>query len=347
MQIERTLRRAVGHANVTRTFHDVALEKHVKHRTHVLHVHRHLPLATKSIDSASEPIALAIYVGIDFRMRLQMSHCRGARRHGHGISRERTTREDAAPPGQSGEHFHQIRAAGDGADRHTAAQYLAVGGEIWRDAEVTLSACIVDAKAGNDFVEHQRHGAGATHFLQLTEKVRDAGLRIGTLHAFDHDQCEFIFVFTNRSERRSVAVGQHAYQGLNGFRNAASHRQCVQIVRSARGIGEHHAVVVGTVIGAIEQCNGFAPGKGTRGTNGVEGGLGASVAEHHAFRAGARLLQQLGKRHLCGAVDAKHPTLVRARHDRVMHDRMTMTKHVQAKTYRGIDVAIAIGIDHP
>ena len=84
--------------------------------------------------------------------RQRMAHERageeGGGRLGHGVV--------AVAPGAAVQRIHELRLAGQDADRHAAAHDLAVGREIGADAEHRLHAARMDAEAGDDFVEHQR-----------------------------------------------------------------------------------------------------------------------------------------------------------------------------------------------
>ena len=66
---------------------------------------------------------------------------------GHGIV--------AVAPGAAVERVHEVRLAGEDADRQAAADHLAVGGEVGADAEHGLHAAGMHAEAGDDLVEDE------------------------------------------------------------------------------------------------------------------------------------------------------------------------------------------------
>ena len=88
--------------------------------------------------------------------------------------------------------IHEPRRAGDDADRHAAADDLAVGGEVGPDAEPLLRAARRDAEAGDHLVEDQRGADLARDRAQLAQEL--ARLQIGTaaLHRLDEDRRELV-----------------------------------------------------------------------------------------------------------------------------------------------------------
>ena len=90
----------------------------------------------------------------------------------------RRERVVAVSPEAAVERVHETRLAGDDADRHPAADDLAVCGHVGLDAEPALSAPGMDAESGDHLVEDTAR-RGVLQFSKLAEKF----FRLGSVCA--------------------------------------------------------------------------------------------------------------------------------------------------------------------
>ena len=89
-------------------------------------------------------------------------------------------------PGAAVDRIHVACLAGHDADRQTAGNDLAIGGDVGADAEQCLRPPRMHAKTRDHLVENQRCTAGLGDLTQSFKKSN--GLQVGAaaLHRFDH-----------------------------------------------------------------------------------------------------------------------------------------------------------------
>ena len=83
------------------------------------------------------------------------------------------------------ERVHELRRAGDNADRQSAADHLAVRGEVRADAEVRLRAARAQPESSHDLVEDQRGCESFGDAAKLVQELPRLQVETAALHGLD------------------------------------------------------------------------------------------------------------------------------------------------------------------
>ncbi len=247
----------------------------------------------------------------------------------------------AEAPGTAVEGVEELSTAGHHADRQAAAQHLAVGGQIRPHAEQAAGAGRVDPKAGDDLVEDERHARVVRDPPQLAQEIGRLEVRPPALHRLHQDRGQLAGARGDPLQGLRGAVIQdqdvahHARQhpGRHGQRRAAT-----------APLGE--GAVESAVVGAGEEDDLRAPGRGARDPQRCHDGLGARGAEGGPLHTG-----QLADaaRHLAGLRRARPQLhagcelLVQRRGEEVrrMSEQMDAEPHVHVHVLVAVHVAEA------
>src|SRR5580704_19215102 len=122
----------------------------------------------------------------------------GSGKEGNANFRERII---AVLPHAAIERVHELRLAGQDADRETAANNLAVGGHVRADTENCLGAAGMSTEPGHNFIKDESRACFCRELAQLVQEF--AGLKVGmaALHWLHHDSRKFAAVGPNIFER--------------------------------------------------------------------------------------------------------------------------------------------------
>ena len=239
------------------------------------------------------------------------------------------------------ERIHELALAGDGADRHAAADHLAVGGEVGTDAENRLDPAKVGAEAGDDLVENQ---AGSCRFgdrTHLAKEVARLEVRPPALHGLDQNRGEISGIGADELERLWRAVVEHANLAEHARQDSWRRRHSTVIAA-----GTHENLVEGAVVRAGEQNDGVATGDRAGDTHGRHHRLGAGVAQADAVEAG-QFADQL--RDFAGEcmLRADLVTLVELRVKRLVDEIRSPPEQVHAEAVQHVNVFVAVDIPQP
>src|SRR5262245_11521394 len=83
------------------------------------------------------------------------------------------------------EGVQEVGTSGDDPDRQSTAQDFAVGGEISLDPEHGLSATGMNAKSGDDLIEHQRGTRLGGNLAQLGQELARLDIGPPALHGLN------------------------------------------------------------------------------------------------------------------------------------------------------------------
>ena len=189
----------------------------------------------------------------------------------------------AVAPRAAVERVHEARLAGENADRHAAADDLAVGREVGADAEQRLHAAGMDAEAGDDLVEDEGRAAGLGDRAQLLQEVLRPQLGVAALHRLDQHGGDVVAVGLDPVEALRIAVGQDHHVGDRFGRDAGRDRQRARR-GAAAGLDQHLVELAVIVVG--EHDDALAAGHGARHAHRRHHRFGAGVAEGDALIAG-------------------------------------------------------------
>ena len=163
-------------------------------------------------------------------------------------------------------------ATGDTAERTTAADDLAVGGQIRQHTEVLLRATQREPEPRHHLVEDEQHVVLVGDAAQTGEKPV-----VGEdhpLHRLDDDGGQLTALTADDLLHHfEVVVGrdQHGVAERPGHTAGVGRRLRV-VGRPGRELAERSVVVV-AVVGALELENAFPPGEGARHAHGIGGRL--------------------------------------------------------------------------
>jgi len=211
---------------------------------------------------------------------LQHRLCRGQRQRvahegageiGDAHGRHRVVAE---LPAAAVERIHELALAGDHADRITAADHLAVGGEVGLDAEQRLGAAGMGAEAGDDLVEDAQRAGRGGDLAHLAQEIDRLEIGPPALHRLDQHGGQFVRTRADDLQRLGCAVVQHDHVLRGVAHDPRRRRHRAQLPGAA-----HDHFVDDAVVGAAEQHHGAAPGHRARHPQRAQHGLGAGVAQ--------------------------------------------------------------------
>ena len=265
-----------------------------------------------------------------------------AGRHGNGIARQRARLVDIA---QRCEALHDACRAGHGAHGHAAADDLAEGGQVWRDAAPALCPRQRHPKARHHLVEDQH---GAILGAQLAQPFQETGLRHHQVHVagngLDDQAGHIIRVLLEQAANTVQIVVAGDERVLDHVLGHAGRAGVAEGQRTAARL--HQQAVCRAVVAALELDDAVAARVAAGQPQGRHGGFRAGTGEAHPLDVREHVadsLRQLGLAHIG-----------RAERQAIGHGRLHGLQHLGVRVANNgrpprahvIDVGLALHVPH-
>ncbi len=331
---------------------EATARREAEQRAEMLDRDRRTGFRERRVQALGQPLRARVQAHVEIRIRLfelrETFEHRERGRHRQRMLREGAREEDrrafriavvAIAPPAAVDAVHAARAARDHADRHAAADDLAVRAHIGAHAEIFLRAAARAAEPGNHLVEHQHDAARLRERAQPLEERARPQRRRAALHRLHQHDADLRVVRVEIIERSVVAVVEHdrvrderigrAEAGRPGLAMRAATREHAVEAAVVR-VAEDHELVAA-------RREPSEPDRGHRR-------LGARIAEHHALVAG-EARDPFGHAPRERRLRPDRHADVELRAQRIGDEGRPVPEQVNAETHREIDVAVTVDVD--
>ncbi len=265
---------------------------------------------------------------------------REARRHGHRVAGERPGLVDRP---ERRDLLHDVAPAAERADRHPAADHLAEGREVRRDAVEPLCAARADPKAGHHLVEDQHR---AVLRAERAQRLQELARPRHEVHVAGHrldDHRRDLVALPAECVLELLHVVEREHRGVTGgLRRHAGRARVAERERARARLHEQRVGVA--VVAAFELDDAGAAGEPAREAERGHRRLGARGHEPHERHARQRLAEQLRELDLERGRRAERESFER----RLAHGRddqwVRVPEDERPPGADVVDVALAVGV---
>ena len=307
-------------------------------RTDAVDGARRMIPANNLLQTAAQTVGQEADLPVHLWMRFQIAKLRQTGAHCHGIAAERPRLIDRT---EGRNQLHDLLSSAVCANRHTAADDLAISHQIRRDAKVSDCAVNLQTESGNDLIENQQCAVLVTELAQSRkERLFRHDYAHISCHRFDDDTGDLrrvlleqpfhaVQIVINRREGISSASPRDSA----GIRNAGGHD-------TGSGFDQHSISVA--VVAALKLHDLISAGKASGSTHGTHNSLCAGVHHTHHLHARHDLMNQLRHLHFQCSGCTVAQTVFQLFPDGIQHEIRIVSQNHRPPRANVIDIGVAV-----
>ena len=244
-------------------------------------------------------------------------------------------------PGSAVEGVHVFTLAANHAQRHAAADHLAIGHKVGFDAEEGLGAAGTRAEPQHHFIKNQCGARPAGDDAELLHEVDGHHIGAARHHRLHQHTSNVLTKPLEDFQRLRVVIFQHQDAGLGSVRDAGGDGNGAQLTVSHQWPRQNF--IKNPMIAAGEHGYNIPPANSAAGSDSGHEGFRPRVAKGNAFLT-RELPNQMSHfaRQRRGRADFK--AFVDLLMQGVSHEFRTVAKEPQTKAVNDIDPAVAVRV---